>query len=46
MNVRKRVALLLVAVVLAVVAGCTEPPGTGGPGASAQPAASQGRGDY
>ncbi len=46
MNVRQRVALLLAAVALAVLAGCTQPSDPGAPAASNQPAASQGRGDY
>jgi hypothetical protein len=46
MKVRRHVALLLATLAIVLVAGCTEPAGTSGPGASAQPAASQGRGDY
>jgi hypothetical protein len=46
MKIRRQLALLLAALAIVLVAGCTEPAGTSGPGASAQPAASQGRGDY
>jgi outer membrane biogenesis lipoprotein LolB len=44
MNVRQRVALLLAAVALALLAGCTQPNEPGGPAVSNQPAASQGGG--
>lgn len=45
MKIRRRLALLISALSLVVVAGCTQPAGTSGPGASTQPAAS-GNGDY
>lgn len=45
MKVRQRIALLLAAVLLAAVAGCTDPSGGSGPGATTQPAASS-KGDY
>jgi len=44
MNVRQRVALLLAAVALVVLAGCTQPTEPGGPATSNQPAASPGGG--
>lgn len=47
MKIRRRLALLLSALAIVIVAGCTQPSGTGGgPGASAQPAASEGGIDY
>lgn len=45
MNVRQRIALLLATLILAALAGCTEPSGGSGPGATTQPAASS-KGDY
>ena len=45
MKLRQRVALLFAAVILAAVAGCTDPAGGNGPGATTQPASS-GKGDY
>lgn len=45
MMLRQRIALLFAAVILAAVAGCTDPAGGSGPGTTTQPASS-GRGDY
>jgi hypothetical protein len=45
MNVRQRLTLLIAAILLAAVAGCTDPSGGSGPGTSAQPGSS-GKGDY
>ena len=45
MKIRPRIALLLAAILLAAVAGCTDPAGGSGQGTTTQPASS-GRGDY
>jgi hypothetical protein len=46
MKIRQRVALLLVAVALAALTGCTQPAGTSGPGATTQPTTPGAKGGY